>query len=121
MEKYKTALNPNFGLIYNNQQIIEPDNKQYSHSLNYFLSMLCKMMDLEKNIEFLKVQLSKNISFNLITAFKNFDINNNDSVSFDDFMLGIEIFGIEKEVNYTTEDIYCLFRRLDKNNDGVIK
>ena len=108
----------NKNIDYNND--IKINNKKINNNFNYIdyeqFSELCKILyriiDSEKNIEFLKNKLFSNNSFNLNKLFNYFDKYQNGYISLIDFQEGLEAFDINNK------NSLLLFSNFDTSNNG---
>ena len=106
---------------YNND--IKIYNKKKNNNCNYInyidynqFAELCKILyriiDSEKNLEFLKNKLFSNNNFNLDKLFNYFDKYQNGYISLIDFQEGLEAFDINNK------NSLLLFSNLDTSNNG---
>jgi len=83
-----------------------------------FSKVLKDNIFLEREAESAKIETALKPDFNLLDAFKIFDTKGIGNVSVQDM-----IVALKENLNFhdfTHDDIYLLFRRNDKNNDGKL-
>ena len=72
----------------------------------------------ERELESAKIELALKSDFNIVDAFKMMDIRAAGSISQNDFKEGLmRNLGY---MDFTNDDMYLLFRRFDKANQGII-
>lgn len=86
---------------------------------DYFISEIYNLLIIDKEIERLRISLAQNENFNLITIFKFFDKNNEDYISFSNFVSELEYFGICFRGHM--RDAELLFKKFDKYGNNKIK
>lgn len=79
--------------------------------------VLKEHVNLEREIENAKINLSMKSDFNLFDAFKIFDLNNNGYISVSELKLGLQDIGVYASY----EEIDLIFKRYDKNRDGKFR
>ena len=83
-----------------------------------FAKVLKDNIFLERELEGAKIEAALKPDFNLLDAFKVFDSRGSGNVSVQDIILALrESIGFTE---FSHDDVYLLFRRNDKNNDGKL-
>ena len=73
---------------------------------------------LERELETAKIELALKPDFNLLDAFKLFDVRSTGNVSVQDIINGLQ--SNLQVMDFTHDDVYLLFRRYDFNQDGKL-
>ena len=92
---------------------------EYNYNLELFISDIYNLLQIDKDVENIKIKLSKNLSFNLISIFKFFDKFKFDYITFDTFVDGVEYF--TRSYNRNLKEIELLFQKYDQYHDNKIK
>ena len=83
-----------------------------------FAKVLKDNIFLERELESAKIEAALKNDFNLLDAFKIFDSRGTGNISVQDIINSLrEILGFTQ---FTHDDVYLLFRRHDKNQDGKL-
>ena len=80
------------------------------------MKCLKEVIFLEREVEQNKIELALKSDFNIVDAFKMFDVRGSGSINPDDLKIGLN-----HNLDYTpfnSDDIYMLFRRFDLQNAG---
>ena len=73
---------------------------------------------MERELESAKIECALKPDFNLLDAFKTFDVQGSGNVSVQDVILSLkESLGFHE---FNHDDVYLLFRRNDNNGDGKL-
>jgi len=83
-----------------------------------FAKVLKDNIFLERELEGAKIEIALKPDFNLLDAFKIFDIRGNGNVSVQDIMNALR--DNLSFTEFTHDDVYLLFRRHDANSDGKL-
>jgi len=107
---------------YINDNVTEPIDDYYSsfNSFKVFIRQIFELNSIDREIEAVKVRLSYQTNFNLISIFKFFDKYKFDKVTFDNFIDALEYFDIVPSSN-SIKDFEMFFKKFDKHCDGKIK
>ena len=98
------------------QNIFGGDNKYNSYEQEQFNDFLIKLMEIEGEIEQMKIELSSNQDFNCEDAFRIFELDGKDFLDKEDLKYGLNLLNI-----YPTEhDLKLLIKRFDLQKIGVI-
>jgi len=81
------------------------------------IDVLKQFIQIEKELEVAKQDLSLRPDFNLLDFFRTFDIDGRGSISSGELAEGMKRYGIFAN----KEELYLLLRRFDKDNDGKLK
>ena len=83
-----------------------------------FSKVLKDNIFLERELESARIEAALKNDFNLLDAFKIFDSRGTGNISVQDVITALrEILGFTQ---FTHDDVYLLFRRHDKNQDGKL-
>lgn len=74
-------------------------------------------IELDKQVEELRNELSLKSDFNLLDAFKVFDVNGRGAITAGEFEDGLKELGIYP----TRDELYLIVRKFDKDSDGRLK
>jgi hypothetical protein len=74
-------------------------------------------LDLERQLERAKIDLSLRTDFNLIDAFRAFDVDGKGWLSSQELQEGLQLF----DINCNQDDIYFFMKRYDKDEDNNLK
>ena len=86
--------------------------------LEEFVRTLKDIVFAEREVESAKIELALKSDFNLVDAFKMFDLRSIGAVSQSDLRTGLaQSLGF---MDFTNDDIYLLYRRFDKMNTGQL-
>jgi len=78
---------------------------------------LKEQIDLDRDLENLKNELALRSDFNLLDAFRFFDVEARGSITKTELKEGLNCFDIFP----TSNDVYLLMRKFDTDNDGLLK
>jgi len=81
------------------------------------IDVLKQFIQIEKELEVAKQDLSLRPDFNLLDFFRTFDVDGRGSISSGELSEGMKRYGIFAN----KEELYLLLRRFDKDNDGKLK
>lgn len=83
-----------------------------------FSKVLKDNIFIERELESERIELSLKTDFNLLDAFKIFDMHGTGNVSVQDVIVALrESLGMNE---FTHDDVYLVFRRFDRNCDGKL-
>ena len=86
---------------------------QITDADTHIFFVLKTQLELERNMEQIKLKLSKRPDFNLIDAFRIFNVNSSGSASINDLVNGLHKMGMSVSV----EEMTLFMSRFDKDND----
>lgn len=78
---------------------------------------LKEQIELERDNEDIKNQLALRSDFNLLDAFRFFDIDSRGYITKNELKEGFNYFGVFP----TNDEVYLIFRKLDTDNDGLLR
>lgn len=84
--------------------------------MNSLVQVLLEQIQLEKEVEMIKCDFKTTRSFSCIEIFKVFDILNKGYINLTDFKESLRMVIGEPNI----ADLYLLFKRYDKDQDGKI-
>jgi len=90
---------------------------QNDETKEVLIGVLKQFIQLEKELELIKQDLSLRPDFNLLDFFRTFDIEARGTISSNEFNEGLKKFGVYP----TKEQLYLFLRRFDKDNDGKLR
>lgn len=83
----------------------------------HLANALKEQIELDKELENVKVDLALRRDFNLFDAFKFFDLEGNGSITKKDLKDGINEFGSFP----TSDELYLVMRKFDRDGDGLLR
>jgi hypothetical protein len=113
----------------NLSQNVEYENKKFNtfnidqnfdYTFEFFISEIFNLLSIDQEIENIRISLSHNDNFNLISIFNFFDKNKEDYITFENFVNELEFFNIYLYPEYM-RDAELIFRRFDKTENNKIK
>lgn len=78
---------------------------------------LKEQIDLERDLEDIKNQLALRSDFNLLDAFRFFDVDSRGYITKNELKEGFNYFGVFP----TSDECYLIFRKFDADNDGLLR